>query len=572
MHPADRIRAPAFEDRVRAGGAGLLGSPWLPCLLLLLGALLVRSIHLDVPAYTDEFYTMLAARGWLEDGAPTIGDGVYSRAQLYSLLVAQFLRTFGDNLVVGRLPSVIAGSLLVVAVFLWTRAVAGSLAAWIAALFIGLDPLQLLISQFTRFYALLGLVFWLGAIGVYTLVEKRPGGAKAAAIAVGAILCLALAVHLQELALMGLCGLAAWAAYALGVPWWQARRAEPRRLKLELAIGAGLLLAVAIAAIASGIAGDLLTRYRWAPVWNAGHRNEVWFYHVLLLQRYQTLWPIFPFLVMLAIARRPRPAIFCFVVFLVSFVLLSFGGMKDRRYISLFLPFLFVIWSIALAEAWPFLRRCIAITARGSLDRLAPGLATRPLRWVVVGLGVAFLVASNGAPARTLFQLAGANVVADGGGAEIRESRRIADWAGAREPLQPWWDSASVVLTSHDVQTFYFLGDFDIVVSSNRMSEIGGEQFELDPRTGRPVVSEPDAMRLILECYPDGLMVSTASGWPTGASIDPAVAAVIEAGASAIPLPAETGVLAFHWQHPAADPLASACAAIPGYEVGQIKR
>jgi hypothetical protein len=266
---------------------------------------------------------------------------------------------------------------------------------------------------------------------------------------------------------------------------------------------------------------------------------------------------------MLAVARKPRPAIFCFIVFAVSFVLLSFGGMKDRRYISMFLPFLFVIWGIALAEAWPFLRRCVAATARGSLHRLAPGLATQPVRWIVVGLGVLFLVAANGAPARTLFQLAGLNVVADGGGAGIRESRRIADWAAAREPLQPWWDSASVILTSHDVQTLYFLGDFDIVANNNRMSELGGQQFDVDSRTGRPVVSEPEAMRLILECYPDGLVVALASQWRTEEAIDAAVASVIEAVATPLPVPAETGVLAFHWQHPAGEPRPDACAALP---------
>lgn len=39
-----------------------------------------------------------------------------------------------ESLIVARLPSLIAGSLLVVAVFLWTRAVAGNFAARIAAL------------------------------------------------------------------------------------------------------------------------------------------------------------------------------------------------------------------------------------------------------------------------------------------------------------------------------------------------------------------------------------------------------------------------------------------------------
>ncbi len=563
MRAANPIEMPAFDDRLGSRVADRLGSGWPACLFLLCLAVIVRSVHLDLPAYTDELYTMLAARGWLEHGVPTIGAGVYDRAWLYSVIVAQFLSAFGDSLVVGRLPSLIAGSLLVIAVFLWTRSVAGGLAAWIAALFVCLDPLELLVSQFTRFYALLDLVFWLGAIGVYTLVETRPRAAKATAIALASVLCLALALHLQVLTLIGLCGLAAWVAYVLGRRWWQARQTEPGRRRLELAIAAGLLLVIAVAAIASGIARHLLVEYRSTPIWSASHRNEVWFYHVLLLLRYQTLWPLFPFLAMLAVARRPRPAIFCFVVFVVGLVLLSFGGMKDRRYIAFIMPFLFVLWGIALAEAWPFLRRCLATINRGALYRLAPGLATRPVGWALMTLSVLFLVAANGSSSRTLFQLAGLNVVADGGGAGVRESRRIADWAAARGPLQPWWNSVSVVLTSHDVQTLYYLGDFDIVVSSNRISETGGQQFDPDPRTGRPVVSEPAAMRLIMECYPDGLLVALASQWPSVESVSPAVADVVEAGAEPVPLPAAIGVLAFHWQHPLARPLPDGCRRLP---------
>ena len=72
------------------------------------------------------------------------------------------------------MPSVIAGSLLVVAVFLWTRSVAGSLAAWIAALFVALAPISIQVSQFARFYALQGLVFWLAATGAVLPLGQTP--------------------------------------------------------------------------------------------------------------------------------------------------------------------------------------------------------------------------------------------------------------------------------------------------------------------------------------------------------------------------------------------------------------
>ena len=142
-----------------------------------------------------------------------------------------------------------------------------------------------------------------------------------------------------------------------------------------------------------------------------------------------------PFVAMVAVARRPKPAIFCLIVFVVGLVLMSFGGMKDRRYISFILPFLFVLWGIALAEAWPFLRRCVAMTSRRALNRLLPGSASPAAAWTLLTLSVLFVVAANGASMRTLFQLAGLNVVADGGGAGVRESRQIADWAAVRPAL-----------------------------------------------------------------------------------------------------------------------------------------
>ena len=105
-------------------GSGVAG-----CLVLLCGAVLVRSVRLNVARYADELYTMLPARGWVEHGVPTIAKGASDLAWLHTVIVGRFLQAFGDNLIVGRLPSLIAGSLLVVAVFLWTRSVAGALLA-----------------------------------------------------------------------------------------------------------------------------------------------------------------------------------------------------------------------------------------------------------------------------------------------------------------------------------------------------------------------------------------------------------------------------------------------------------
>jgi hypothetical protein len=83
-------------------------------LALFFGSLLVRLINLGSPPEFDELYTVLAAQGCLVDGEPQIAEGLYDRARLYTILVAVFFDWFGESLVVARIPSVIAGSLLVV--------------------------------------------------------------------------------------------------------------------------------------------------------------------------------------------------------------------------------------------------------------------------------------------------------------------------------------------------------------------------------------------------------------------------------------------------------------------------
>ena len=136
-------------------------------------ALAVRLPHLGsaTPTY-DEFYHLLAARGWLASGSFHIGDGYYDRALLYTRIVAESLRAFGDTMVAGRIPAVLAGTLWAVAVFAWTKRKGGAVAAWFAGMLLAVDPGAIHLSQWVRFYTLHGLLVWIGAICVYALVTE----------------------------------------------------------------------------------------------------------------------------------------------------------------------------------------------------------------------------------------------------------------------------------------------------------------------------------------------------------------------------------------------------------------
>jgi hypothetical protein len=250
-------------------------------------------------------------------------------------------------------------------------------------------------------------------------------------------------------------------------------------------------------------------------------------------------------------------------------VFLSFAGMKDKRYIAFLEPFLFVLWGIAFAALVPLVRRLIARATPRALDDLAPGLATRATEAAVIGIGLLFLVGSNGAPAKTLLSLAGIKMFAEGSGAGMTAGQLRADWPAVKAPLAPWLSNATIVLTSHDVKTLYDLGRYDIALNANRITEIivmnrsrGEGEFEIDPRTGRPVISTPESLRLVMACYPDGLILAEAGHLRSDEAITDPVADVIEANATPIPLPPEARVLAFHWEHPVPDP-APACATFP---------
>jgi hypothetical protein len=534
---------------------------WIGAALLFLLSVWVRVINLDRLPVTDELYTLLAAQGWLHYGAPRIGDGMYDRAQAYTLLLAGWLAAFGDNMVSARVFSLLFGSCLVVAVFLWTRRVAGQLAAWIAGVFLALAPLSVDVSQFARFYTLHALVFWLSVTGAYALVTRSHPPGKRTLVALSTVVGFLFALDLQILTMLGLAGLALWLVLAVGIPWLRAQ--DTRRRHAVLAAAGGLVVLAGVAFLLSAEVQALLKSYRWAPLWNRAHQNEFWYYHIYFVQRWPTLWSLTPLALLLALVHRPRPAVLCMCVFVVSFVLLSFGGMKDPRYMFFALPFLFELWGIALAKAFDVLCPWLVGATDRVLRRLAPHLAGRAVRTGLIVAGVAFLVASNGGAIKGLLSLGGTRLIAAEGGVGVDTDTGRADWAAVKAPLTPLLDTASIILTARDVQFLHYLGDYDIALNSNRLTEVPGGEFHLDSRTGRVVIGTASAVGRIIDCFPSGLIVTDVASWRSAAGIKDEAANLIEAETVEIALPPEAHILAFRWEHPVPNPPTAACATLP---------
>ena len=507
-------------------------------------ALLPRLAWLDADAHIDELYHLLAAEGWLRSGELQIGSGLYERAWLFTLLIGGFLGAVGDTLQVARLPAVLAGTGLVVAVFLWVRAEGGRLAAWLAALLMALSPLAVELSQMARFYTLHALAFWLAAILVYT--AARPGLDARARLGFGvaAFLPMSLALHLQMLTAVGLLGLALWLSLQALPPALLWLRSGPwHRLLMPVALALLALLVLALA-VQSGLAARTFEQFRWAPLWAQEFRNRPHFYHLRLAGQYPVLWPLAGFLALSALAWRPRPAGFCAVLFGTAFALGSLAGMKDDRYLFYALPFLFGLFALGLAGLYTRLRLIAIDTAEQSRARVAPWLPAWPVRTGLVAAALLFMLSAGSAPAMLAFDLA-RGVQPHGPG------RITADWWRAAPALAAHRDRADVVLVSDELAALAALGRADILISGTRRSELQDAITGRDPRTGVRVIDDVAAVQSLLRCAPHGLIVLSTRDLAFGWSIPEPVRQAIENGAERLPLGSAPELAAFVWQHDA---------------------
>src|SRR5262249_33366282 len=151
------------------------------------------------------------ARSWIEHGTLCIGKCVesYTRALPYTYLVVGAFRLFGESVVAARVPALIAGTLWVTVVYLWTRRVAGPIAGWAAGLLLAFAPGAVYLSQISRFYSLHGLAFWTGIMGLYLLAEPKEPSERRITTAV-TLAALALALDLVITTIIGLLGVALW--------------------------------------------------------------------------------------------------------------------------------------------------------------------------------------------------------------------------------------------------------------------------------------------------------------------------------------------------------------------------
>lgn len=505
----------------------------LSCLVILAAAIATRIGLLRLPTHFDEFYHLLPARSWNAGGGLSILDGEYQRGAVFTRALALHMRLFGqDDLFTARLLPLAYGALVPVMLFLWVNRFAGWAVAVLAALFAVLWPDGILEAQIVRFYSLQVLAFLTGAAASYQVFQAT--GPRRVLWALLALVALALALSVQLATLIGIA--------AIGL-WWALTRALPRiiaspRRNWILGLGAAAAILIAAAAYQAGFLHKAWAFYRWVPAHSESLRDDVLFYHRILLERYGPLWVAFPLVLALAIWRARALALFCTILFALALLTHSFGAFKAPRYLSYVMPFFFTLLALALVAVAELVYRAIARRwpGRGGVAGLAAGLVVAAACATGSFVLPTLRLATNTAPL-------------------VRE-----DWSGVAA-LVGDWDSVPFRLTTRELDTIAYLGDYDLLVSNSRLSELPpSAQFTVDGRTGRPVISTPEAVGQVIRCVPDGLIIAD-PGWWVDVGWQDRLADVLATPGLHYQTRADAHNFLLHWQSP---PLADPACGLPG--------
>jgi hypothetical protein len=507
-------------------------------------ALAVRLVFLDHTPYIDELNHALAARSLLDDGTLRINGGApYSRSWLFTLLVAGMVAIFGDSLVVGRLPAVAAGTVLVVLVFMWTRSVASRPAAWVAALLLCFAPISIYLSQQVRFYTLHALFFWLGAIAVYAAVAGgKRSRTRAALLLAGAAACFVLAFHLQPITAIGILGVCLWVAID---------RTPALVHRLRSVRGRWLGFGGALAACAGAIV--LVTRggmvrpaqmFGYVDPWAEHSRDNLRFYHDIFLVQFPTLWTLLPLLFLLAASRHLRPALFAASIFGTAFLFHSLAAWKHERYLFYALPFLFVVVGLGAAVALPWVRsRFEVLLLRAHPTLATPAIVSGLFGLVLVGSAL-FAAAGNVAASYTYKML----TVPDAEWQMAVAYRGEAGWRIALPQLRPVAAESEVVLASSMLKALYYLDRVDAGLTATEVARSRSRaEFAVARKEAVPVISTAESLGLLVGCFRSGLVIGEQRNWRHSWGVPDATADFIEATLTRVEVPKHSGILAFRW-------------------------
>lgn len=470
-------RPVAAPETTRWGLALAVGALGAVLLMLLARPLLVHPVHYD------ELLHILSARGLLAGGSPTIADGLYARAQLFTRAVALAFRMVGDDPVSARLPALLGAVVLLVVVGAWVARRAGWLAGMAAAILLAIVPSTVDVAVFARFYTFHAVVVTVMGIAVFEASRSGAALTARAAWLAAAVLLVPLGWHFQETTVIAV-GAAIAAGMTLAL-YDHRDRAVAFVRRHPLAIGLGALALLAIAAVGLTQLG-LVRVFGSTALWAARDAARYQYYLVEFRRELPLLLPLLPVCAWLGLASESHRRLVLFATVLVTAALLvhSVAAQKTMRYVFYVVPWMCVIWSVAFAEAVRHFPR----------QRLA-----QPLLAILL-VGTTFLSAEG---VRTLNLLAGRVDSLD-----MRPFGTEPDWSPAMPLLAGPAHDAAQVITSNSMKALYYLGRYDLELNATIVPETDiRQEFGLDERTGRRVISQPESVVRALSAPGETLVV-----------------------------------------------------------------
>jgi hypothetical protein len=495
--------------------------------------LLMTRAAIDHAPHYDELLHVLSARGLLELGTPSIADGLYTRAQLFTRAVAWSMRQFGDSLVSARLPALAAGVTLVALIGVWVTRTAGLAAGAAAAALLCVVPMTVNVAVFARFYTAHALVVAVMFIAVFEALEPTRRRAARAALLAGAIALLPLAWHFQEITVVAVGALVAAALAVTIMDRWSG--IQPLVAAHPVATFAGVA-AVAIGGVVLVSLSGLLEQLTQSSLWAAASGGDRFQYYLVGLRKELPLfWPLLPIAGVIALGdpSQRRLATFCLVATASALVVHSIAGQKAMRYVFYIVPWLCIVFGSAFASV------VVRVPAAAQPTRKAfATLATVAL------LLLALVLSNEGTRA---LNLAAGRL----GAIDALPFAEEPDWTSAVPTLRQHAHDADRFITSNSMKALYYFGKYDFELAATIVPETDtGAELGRDDRTGGRAIGSAESVAMLLGLPGTTLIVLEKAKIGLASGVVPDAFAVIQSRCAELSLPQNAAVRAWRCVSP----------------------
>lgn len=491
-----------------------------------------------VPNY-DEFYHLVPAISWNQNGTLGLLDGIYDRAASYTVMVAYSLDLFGVSLESARMPSILPGILLIAALFLWVYRQAGLGAATLSTTILSIMPVFVYTLTQSRFYMLHALMISIAGMLIYKLRRNHHSQAGKVTAGTTALIILTYAITLQPSTVIAIAGFSLWLAFEY--------RAYFYALSYKIKVTAFIISIMAlVVGYLSGLIDLALSLFSGNPLWAEKSSGNVVYYIQELGNELGFLWSLLPLMVLMGYRSKHRSLLtFCGIVFLTIFCIHSLASQKSARYVLYGMPFLTITIAILvselLASSTEKVREILSIKG---CPKMSPGMMA------MVSLISISTLSLLGVLLEPTLRSNLKNAVAPD------KATTLSNWELVMPTIRPLL-SDSTVVTTEGIKAAYYLGDYNYELNRSVAFEIDDEEnFRIDPRTGRMAIGTLEEMQRVYGCHSKGIIISDEKRWRSDHGLPPEAADFIAQIGHPVSVSAKSHLIVYSWENPAADPKA----------------